>query len=64
MRRSARYSPGSGPWGEFLYDTWPTKREDTREGLLLAADRFERQGDVDKAEQIRKGAKAFEGRKW
>ena len=64
MRRSSRTDPPSaGRWYESsLYDVWPTKIEDTVQGLFLAADLFERDGDPDKARNIRAGVKAFEGR--
>lgn len=60
MRRSQRSQ--CDPIRGFLYDTWPTKTADTASGLELSAALFERDGDPAKAEQIRKGIKAFEGR--
>lgn len=50
-------------WGEKrLYDVWPTKTQDTIEGLELTAELLEKSGQHDKAEQVRKGIRAFEGR--
>ena len=62
MRRSERYKTQDMFSGAWLYDTWPTRTKDTAEGLRLAADLFERDGQPDKAEQVRKGIRAFEGR--
>lgn len=63
MRRSERSYPQDADWYDRrLYDSWPTKVADTRDGILASADLFDQIGDHKKAEQVRKGAKAFEGR--
>lgn len=63
MRRSERTGQPVEGWYEYaLYDVWPSKIADTVSGLLFSAALFERDGDHEKAAQIRAGLKAFEGR--
>lgn len=62
MRRSERHETQDLFSDVWLYGVWPTRIADTVSGLELSAALFERDGDSAKAEQIRKGIKAFEGR--